>query len=263
MIEELKEKISDAELVLVGIGEEFEIRREEMTGNKTYARAFADCENKKDYIPFIEKHFYEECRDGAVLKRKESYCKLAELLKGKNYFVITLCMDGLIRGTGLKQDRVAEPCGNYRKMQCCEKCTTDLYCRDEEAAALTAAIFSGFQKEADPAVPICPVCGRKLVFNNILADHYAEEGYQEEWQLYRKWLQGTVNRKVCVLELGAGMRFPTVIRWPFEKVVYFNRKAFMYRVHSRLYQVTQKIKERSLGVEASPLEFLKRLSNEA
>ena len=46
-------------------------------------------------------------------------------------------------------------------------------------------------------------------------------------------------------------------------VVYFNRKAFMYRVHSRLYQVTQKIKERSLGVEASPLEFLKRLSNEA
>ena len=83
MIEELKEKISDAELVLVGIGEEFEIRREEMTGNKTYARAFADCENKKDYIPFIEKHFYEECRDGAVLKRKESYCKLAELLKGK------------------------------------------------------------------------------------------------------------------------------------------------------------------------------------
>ena len=129
MIEELKEKISDAELVLVGIGEEFEIRREEMTGNKTYARAFADCENKKDYIPFIEKRFYEECRDGAVLKRKESYCKLAELLKGKNYFVITLCMDGLIRGTGLKQDRVAEPCGNYRKMQCCEKCTTDLYCR--------------------------------------------------------------------------------------------------------------------------------------
>ena len=179
-MEELKEKISDAELVLVGIGEEFEIRREEMTGNKTYAKAFADWENKKDYIPFIEKHFYEECRDGAVLKRKESYCKLAELLKGKNYFVITLCMDGLIRGTGLKQDRVAEPCGNYRKMQCCEKCTIDLYCRDEEAAALTAAIFSGFQKEADPAVPICPVCGRKLVFNNILADHYAEEGYQEE-----------------------------------------------------------------------------------
>ena len=80
------------------------------------------------------------------------------------------------------------------------------------------------------------------------------------WQIYNKWLQGTINKKLCILELGVGMRFPTVIRWPFEKVTYFNQKATLFRVHSKLYQITEEIKDRSFGIESDPMEILKELS---
>ena len=35
----------------------------------------------------------------------------------------------------------------------------------------------------------------------------------------------TVNRPLLVLELGEGFKTPTVIRWPFEKTVRFNKKS--------------------------------------
>ena len=77
-----------------------------------------------------------------------------------------------------------------------------------------------------------------------------------QWEKYMKWLQGTVNRKLCVLELGVGMLYPTVIRWPFEKVVYFNQKSNIFRIHSKLYQLTEEIKDRGYKIEKKPMDFL-------
>ena len=71
-----------------------------------------------------------------------------------------------------------------------------------------------------------------------------------------------MNHKVCLLELGTGMKFPTVIRWPFEKITYFNNKASLIRIHSRLFQTTEEIKDRSTGIEYNPVEFVKELSIE-
>ena len=44
-----------------------------------------------------------------------------------------------------------------------------------------------------------------------------EEGYQKQWEKYTKWLQGTLNKKLCILELGVELNLPSIIRWPFEK----------------------------------------------
>ena len=53
------------------------------------------------------------------------------------------------------------------------------------------------------------------------------------------------------------MEYPTVIRFPFEKVAYFNQKARFYRVHSRLYQMTAELKEKGVSIQANPEDFLK------
>ena len=42
---------------------------------------------------------------------------------------------------------------------------------------------------------------------------------------YMKWQTGTINRSLVILELGEGFATPTVMRWPFEKIIYFNRKS--------------------------------------
>ena len=92
----LVEKITDADMVLVGIGEEFhedfkEIHRfpnlmsalEEVDINETLEWA----------IPFLEHRFLIEHKDGSL---EEAYKKLYELVKDKNYFVITTCIDEII-----------------------------------------------------------------------------------------------------------------------------------------------------------------------
>ena len=100
-------------------------------------------------------------------------------------------------------------------------------------------------------------CLRKpMVYNNKKAENYVEAGYLTDWQNYTRWLQGTVNKKLCVLELGVGMKYPNVIRWPFEKIVYFNQKASMFRVHSKLCQLTEEIKDKAYKIEEKPIDFL-------
>lgn len=229
------EKIADAELVLVGIGEEFEINNSE-----------------------IQKNGGEK----AVIKRKQAYRQLRELIKDKNYFIVTLCMDGLVQEAELDAKRIVEPCGSLYRLQCSHKCSADIYEPDQQLILKIREFIEGKCEEKDIGLSLCPKCGAPLAFNTIQTENYAEEGYLDRWQTYNKWLQGTVNRKLCILELGVGMRFPTVIRWPFEKVVLLNQKASLFRVHSRLYQTTEEIKERSSGIQFDPFEFLEELSNQ-
>ncbi len=79
-----------------------------------------------------------------------------------------------------------------------------------------------------------PSLRRLLTSNTIEAEYYIEEGYLPRWNRYQEWLAQTLNRKLLILELGVGFRTPTVIRWPFEKTVFFNRRADMYRVNRKV-----------------------------
>ncbi len=260
------DKINEADLVLVGLGEEVDT----FTGLKRDPEYLKYLESIKNLwiTPYIEKIEIEK----RVEEKKEFYRLLANCLTGKNYFIVSVCQDGGIKKAGLKEDRIVEPCGGYKKMQCSERCSTELY--DVPAELLESIKF--FLKENDAAKkgsqesvgfldtisePVCPHCGKPLVFNNVSALHYVEEGYLPQWSVYKKWLQGTVNKKVCLLEMGVGMKYPTVIRWPFEKIVFYNQKAELFRVHSRLYQITEEIQGKGHGICQKPEEFMKELSN--
>lgn len=172
MLAEIKEKVQDADLVLVGIGTEF---------------------SKKHREP-------EE-----ILK---AYNHLAKLLEGKNYFVLTVNTDDIIFSSELNQEKIVAPCGS-------------------EATG-----------------------------NVVTNEDYDESWYLPQWNKYKLWLQGTVNKKLCILELGVGFEYPTVIRFAFEKVAYFNQKCKMFRIHENLAQLTPEIKDRCTAVHENAVEFL-------
>lgn len=174
MTEEIKDKITESDLVLVGIG--------------------------MDYAPKDAKR--EEMRRG--------YDSLAEWMHGKDYFVVTLLTDDVIYESGLNRERIVAPCGS-------------------EAAG-----------------------------NVVTNEDYDESIYLPQWEVYTTWLQRTLNKKLCVLELGAGFQFPSVIRFPFEKVAYFNKKAFFIRVHLKLAQLTPEIREKSISISEYPLKILNK-----
>ena len=62
-----------------------------------------------------------------------------------------------------------------------------------------------------------------------------------------------------MLELGEGFETPTVMRWPFEKITFFNKKASLYRINSQFYQVPKEVEGKAWGIKADSVEFMRSL----
>lgn len=202
-MEDVLERIIDSEKVLVGIGAEWSLER-----------------------------------NPEVMKAYES---LYQIIKEKDYFIVTTNTDGVIFDSSLDGERIVAPCGNVNWKQCERACTKD--------------IWEAFE------VPegICPHCGAPLIGNTVEAELYIEEGYLPRWGAYTKWLTTTLNRKLVVLELGENFKRPTVIRWPFEKTVFFNRKSHLCRVNEAFSQISEEIKERASGIAENSVDWISRL----
>lgn len=246
--EQLKNDISNADMILVGIGEEFEEQFERLE--------IVEKHKKNNKIEaFIRSKYIRECNNKEIMY---AYQTLEGLIRNKNYFIVSTSKDNYISHTNLKKDRMVFPCGGYQKLQCENKCGEELYDADKFVDEIIAKLYATNEFIESPH---CEKCGAPLVFNNIFAENYNENGYLEQWSVYSKWLQGTLNRKLCILELGVGMSYPTVIRWPFEKIAFFNQKSSFYRVHSKLYQLSEVIKDKGNSIAEDPISLLtKKLS---
>ena len=169
---------------------------------------------------------------------KLAYEQLYALVNDKDYFIVTTLTDGAIYDTQFSKERFVAPCGNMHWQQGSKACTKDIW------------------EEGEVKDGRCPHCGASLEENTIQSECYIEEGYLPLWKKYQFWLSTTLNKELAVLELGVGFQTPTVIRWPFEKTVFFNRKAWLIRVHREFSQISEEIKEKSTPVAENSVEFL-------
>ena len=255
-VREIYDRIKGAELVLVGLGAKFEYDWRALTEDKRYQEIeeeIAGQEEARWVIPFLQKMILQQ---QPMERWSRAYQNLAKMLEKTNYFIVSLCMDDYIYGAGFNEEKVVTPCGGFRRMQCDNNCSHNLSDVPQESYD---AVLKYYKRELPLSAlrePICERCGSKLRFNQLGVTRYAEEGYLKQWSLYTKWLQGTVNKSLCVLELGVGMEYPTVVRFPFEKMVFYNQKAFMYRVHPTLYQMGEEIGIRGVGICRDPVDFL-------
>ena len=100
------------------------------------------------------------------------------------------------------------------------------------------------------------ICKAPLTGNTLKAETYIEEGYLPRWKDYMKWQTGTINRSLVILELGEGFSTPTVMRWPFEKIIYFNQKSKLYRINENFYQLPKEAEERGVSVHENSVRWM-------
>lgn len=250
--EKLRQDIEDSEMVLVGIGEEMGISEHEiMNSMPDLFQENMDCEQRLGYLM---RQAYQQIIGEKYLL---AYKRLNELIQKKNYFLVSVNTDNLAKRADFQESRQVFPCGGYDKLQCPSGCEEVWEQPDENWDSWAKESLSRMHTvQSYPEKAHCSKCGRELVFNNIYAEKYREEGYLADWAKYTKWLQGTVNHKVCILELGVGMKYPSVIRWPFEKIAVYNQKAAFYRIHSALYQMPDSLNGAGYSVPENPVDFL-------
>lgn len=251
MEERILEKLQAAEMVLVGIGEEFEERaflKEQP--QYQHGAAYLEQVDRPDLLPLLSDEILKSGgRAVTALKR------LYRIIADKNYFVVSTCQTDILDYAGFPKERVVTPCGTLMKKQCvcgCEQSLVEVSASERTALCHEIAAGSG-----EPGtLGSCPQCHSRMVLNNIYVDKYMESGYLEDWSRYTKWLQGTLNRELCILELGVNLDYPSVIRFPFEKVGYYNQKASFIRVNERLYQLTSELHEKGISVAKNSIDWL-------
>jgi NAD-dependent SIR2 family protein deacetylase len=163
--------------------------------------------------------------------------RLAARMPRKSY-VFTSNVDGQFQKAGFPDDRVVEVHGGIEYLQCLSLCRPFIFraplppTPDADAVTVDPQTFTA----AEP-LPRCPECGglarpNILMFNDgeWLTDRYAQRSDR-----MRAWLAGLPQRKLVILELGAGLGIPTV-RLFGEQVMYV-REATLVRVNPRESEV--------------------------
>ena len=257
-VEQILRDIEEADMILVGLGEEFEEKFIDKKNYEGYFHLIKGTKYELNLSEFIKSAFVKQNSNNNIQK---AYSNLAKLISDKNYFIVTTCKDNYIMNIGLDSERIVQPCGTYEELQCENNCENILYKAEEYTKGIMQELEvciqnHNIEKVNSIEIPQCPNCGEKLVFNNMTSKKYSEIGYLPKWKIYTNWLQGTLNRRVCILELGVGVQFPTVIRWPFEKIAFFNQKSSFYRVHQSLYQLSEVLVNKGISIPENALQYL-------
>lgn len=282
--EQLEKIVAESEMVLVGLGEEWVLAEKDILDDlaikniflhRLYSVARED-EVYSEVTRLLTAYYY---RNYIPEKLQKAYENMRNMIKDKNYFIVSLTVDSYLHKIGFKENRFVNPCGTFEKLQCGIGCEGELSSSEQlmeevseylsEAASSTDLNSQkDVEKVLNQCVNIknkykCELCGQNKCFNLLDAKKYREEGYVERWQDYMKWLQGSLNRKLCVIEAGVGMKLPSVIRWPFEKTVFYNQKSSMIRIHDKFYQINEEVSERAYSCRCDSVSVFSRKSMEA
>lgn len=260
-IDKLKQEIQEADMVLVGLGEEFDqIKMLNQISSYKEGRQILEESETAWMIPAWNRMYASEDK-----KLQSSLKKLADVLAEKNYFVISTATNDFIREIPWREGRLVMPCGGSVMKQCPHGCSQGL----TEVTADDWKVMENFKQSYEDGnqsvagceidLGCCPECGAPLILNNIYTEKYDENGYLDQWAVYTKWLQGTLNRKLLILELGVGLQCPSVIRWPFEKVAFYNQKAVFYRVNEKLYQLSEELSTKGTAIAKNAIDCLEYL----
>lgn len=175
------------------------------------------------------------------------YQQLYELVKEKDYFVLTTNVDHQFQKAGFDRKRIFATQGDYGMIQCEKGCHPKTY--DAEK------MFRQMERERKDClvpsylVPKCPVCGGNMTMHLRCDEYFVEEkAWHEAAGRYCDFLERSGGQKRVLLELGVGFNTPAIIRFPFEKLVRNNLQSVLIRMNLKEAAVPEELGERGIGI---------------
>ena len=153
-----------------------------------------------------------------------TYKRLFELVKDKDYFVLTTNVDHQFQKAGFDKHRLFYTQGDYGLWQYSEPCHQKTY--DNEKTVRKMFEQQKNMRVPSELVPKCPVCGKPMSMNLRADDTFVEDdGWHRAAERYDEFLRRHEGQHILFLELGVGMNTPVIIKYPFWKMTFANPKA--------------------------------------
>ena len=176
------------------------------------------------------------------------YQQLYQIVKDKEYFVLTTNVDHQFQKAGFWTERIFATQGDYGKIQCEKGCHLKTYNAKELFFRMDRARHDC--KIPSDMVPKCPVCGKNMTMHLRCDEYFVEDfDWHRAAHQYSDFLKKLKKKKGVLLELGVGFNTPTIIRFPFEKMVYENRNLLLVRFNLNEAMVPEHIENRAVGID--------------
>ena len=270
--ERLKEVLWQADAVLMGAGAGLSTSAGFTYSGERFRMYFSDFEKKYSFHDMYSGGFYpydslEEYwaywSRYIYVKRymdapKPVYETLLELIKEKDYFVLTTNVDHCFQKSGFEKKRLFYTQGDYGLFQCSEPCCQETW-ENEEIIDRMVREQSDMRVPAG-LVPHCPHCGRPMTMNLRADDSFVQdEGWYRAAERYQDFLRRHAHGRILYLELGVGYNTPGIIKYPFWQETYRNPEAFYVCLNLGDAAAPGEIAERSLCIDGDIGEILEEL----
>lgn len=272
-IETLREELNEADAIIIGAGAGLSTSAGFVYNGERFRRYFSDFEKKYGFHDMYSGGFYPYAtpeEHWAYWSRyifinrymdapKPVYDTLFQLVKDKDYFVLTTNVDHCFQKAGFDKNRLFYTQGDYGLFQCSEPCCSETF----ENEALIRSMVEQQKDMHIPAelLPACPHCGKPLTMNLRSDNKFVEdEGWHRAAERYELFLRRHQNMRVLFLELGVGYNTPGIIKYPFWRMTIQNPQAAYVCVNFGEALCPKEIEHQAICVNGDIGELLQKLS---
>ena len=270
---EIITKIKEADAVVVGASNGLSISEgvHIFAENKDFSDNFGDFRDKYGFRSIIQGCFYPfptEEEKWAFFSRMYDYFlyedgpsqvmkNLYEIIKEKDFFVVTSNIDDHFRQAGFPEDRLFEIEGNSRNLQCKNGCHAKIYPGDDVLSEMARKQENG--KVPTDLIPECPECGGPMqVHLEVDRNFLKGEAWQASLQRYQAFLEKAHGKDLVVLELGIGAR-NQLIKAPFMNLVHAEDNATYITLNKGELYIPEEIAGKSIGIDGDTAQVLQDL----
>lgn len=261
-IEKLKKELAQADAVVIGAGAGLSAAAGFSYTGERFQRYFSDFETKygfhdmysggfypypapEEYWAYWSRYIYVNRYMDAP---KPVYDRLLQLVKDKDYFVITTNVDHCFQKAGFDKHRLFYTQGDYGLFQCSEPCCQETFENEDRVRKM-------MERQQDmriPAelLPVCPHCGKPLTMNLRSDGRFVEdEGWRLAAERYSHFVRTRKDQRILFLELGVGYNTPSIIKYPFWQMTARNSRATYACINDGEAVCPGEIKKQSICID--------------
>ena len=271
-VDKLRAALATADAVVVGAGAGLSTAAGYTYSGPRFSRLFGDFAARYGFsdmysggfYPYdtLEEHWafwsrYVMCNRYEPIPGR-AYQQLLDLLRDRDYFVLTTNVDHCFQRAGFDKRRLFYTQGDYGLFQCSRPCCQETW--DNEDAIRAMVDQQSNLRIPGELVPHCPHCGAPATMNLRSDGTFVEdEGWHKAAARYSEFLRRHEGMHTLYLEIGVGDNTPGIIKYPFWQMTATNPRATYACVNLGEAYAPRELERQSILIDASANEVIARL----
>lgn len=271
-IDRLKKVLDDCDAVVIGAGAGLSSAAGFMYSGERFNKYFSDFKVKYGFddmyyggfYPYrTQEEFWAYWSRYIYINRymempSDLYYKLYDLVKDKDYFVITTNVDHCYQKAGFDKKRLFYTQGDYGLFQCSTPCCQETFDNEEIIKAM-------YEQQKDMKIPSdlipkCPHCGRPLTTNLRCDDKFVQDnGWYKASERYSDFIRRHKDLNVLYLEIGVGYNTPVIIKYPFWQMTAQNPKSIYACINKGDADCPKELEGQSICIDADIAEVINHI----